>query len=97
MVKKSHGTRRKTRRKFQKKARERGMVPVARFFRVFEEGDRVLIKVEPSQHGGMPYKGFHGKIGVVKGKRGGAYLVEVSDKNAKKTVIAGPIHMRKMT
>lgn len=96
MVRKPHGTRTGTRNKLQKKPRERGLVPVARFFTPFEEGEKVLIKIEPSHHHGMPYKNFHGQVATVKGKRGDAYVLEIRDKNAKKTVISNPIHLRKM-
>ena len=96
MVEKPHGRRNKTRHKLQKKPRERGMVPVARFFTKFEPGEKVLIKIDPSQHHGMPYKNFHGSVGVIKAKRGQAYLIEVKDKHAMKTIISTPIHLRKM-
>ncbi len=95
MVKKPHGPRTKTRHKLQKKPRERGLVPAARFMRSFSPGDNVLVHIDPSQHHGMPHKSFHGKVGVVKEKRGRSYLVEVKDRKVKKTVVASPIHLRR--
>lgn len=43
----------------------------------FQPGERVVIKINPSVHRGMPHRRYHGRIGEVLGKRGMAYLVQV--------------------
>jgi len=75
----SHGERRNTRKKLSKKKRERGLSPISRAIQSFETGEKVHIHIDPSIHRGMPHHRFHGKTGEVKGARGRAYIVEISD------------------
>ncbi|RZN33710.1 MAG: 50S ribosomal protein L21e [Methanophagales archaeon ANME-1-THS] len=75
----SHGERRNTRKKLSKKKRERGLSPISRAIQSFEPGEKVHIHIDPSIHRGMPHHRFHGKTGEVKGARGRAYIVEISD------------------
>jgi large subunit ribosomal protein L21e len=42
----------------------------------------------------MPNPKFHGRTGTVLGQRGHAYVVQVTDGNAVKTVIARPQHLK---
>jgi len=91
---KSHGERRKTRYKLKKSIRTRGTAPVSHAIRRFEPGQKVHIDLDPSVHKGMPNPKFHGRTGTVVQQRGNAYLVEVSDGNALKTVIARSQHIR---
>ena len=44
----------------------------------------------------MPNKRFFGKVGEVKAKRGGSYVVSVKDFKAKKLVISRPVHLKKV-
>jgi large subunit ribosomal protein L21e len=62
----------------------------------FSPGDRVVILLEPSQVKGMPHPRFHGKTGVIKEKRGRAYVVEVKEGDKVKTVISRPEHLKMM-
>ena len=57
-------------------------------------GDRVLIYIDPSYHKGMPHRRYHGKIGVIKGRRGRAFEVETSKGNKKVLLIIPPEHLR---
>jgi large subunit ribosomal protein L21e len=41
----------------------------------------------------MPHKRYHGKVGVVKERRGRSYMVSVSAGNKEKSVIARPEHL----
>lgn len=54
----------------------------------------VHIVIDPSIHKGMPHPKFHGKTGAVIDKRGRAFIIEVKDGNAIKTVIALPEHLK---
>lgn len=94
MVRKSKGYRSRTRTLFRKKPRQRGKIGLSRLLQPYEIGDRVLIKVEPSFHRGMPHKRFHGRIGIVKQKRGRSYLVAVTSGGKEKEVITRPEHLR---
>jgi large subunit ribosomal protein L21e len=92
-MEKSKGFWTKHTRKVRKSVRERGLVPLTRMLQQFSPGDRVHIKIEPSIQKGMPHPRFHGYTGVVKGRRGRAYIVEVRDGNAIKQIIALPVHL----
>ena len=37
-----------------------------------------------------------GRTGVVEGKRGKSYIIEVNDQNKEKKFIIAPIHLKKM-
>ncbi len=93
MAFKAKGPRAKTRYKLQKKVK--GRPKVNDMLKKFAVGDRVIIKIEPSVHEGMPFHRFHGKHGVVVKQRGDSYLVEVKDGGKLKQVIAHPVHLRR--
>lgn len=61
----------------------------------FKNGERVMISPEPSVQKGMPNKRFIGKQGVIIGKQGKAYVLEVKIGNSIKQVISLPVHLRK--
>jgi large subunit ribosomal protein L21e len=67
---------------------------VSHAIRSFEAGQKVHIDLDASVHKGMPNPKFHGKTGTVLGQRGHAYVVQVTDGNAVKTVIARPQHLK---
>jgi large subunit ribosomal protein L21e len=91
---KSKGFRRKTRSLFSKRTREKGKIGLSRTLIEFKEGDKVLVKIDPSIHKGMPHRRYHGKIGVVESRRGRAYILNLKIGKTIKTVIARPEHMR---
>lgn len=93
MVERSRGSRSKTRQKFRKHAREKGLPRIRRVTQKFDRGDIVHVKIDPSVHRGMPHSRFHGFTGVVSGERGRAYLVKVKDGGKEKTIIASPEHL----
>lgn len=57
-------------------------------------GEKVVIKIDPSIHKGMPFKRFHGKVGEIIEKRGRCYVILVRDGGKYKRVIARPEHIR---
>lgn len=89
-----NGPRKKTRYKFKKELRRRGIPPVTSVIQQFEIGEKVHIICNPSIQKGMPHHRFHGKTGTVIGKRGRAWMLEISDGNAEKIVIARPQHLK---
>lgn len=93
-MKRSKGSRHSTRHKLKKSIREKGLLSTTKLLKSFEVGDRVHIVVEPSHQKGQPHPRFHGRTGVVTGIRGRSYLVEVTDGNARKTVISAPVHLK---
>lgn len=92
MARRAKGFRRRTRDKLRKSPKEKNTVN--RFLEEFSEGERVLIKIEPSSHKAMPHPRFKGKSGVVRGKRGSSYIVEIKDGGLNKDIITTPEHLR---
>ncbi|UCE72797.1 MAG: 50S ribosomal protein L21e [Methanomassiliicoccales archaeon] len=95
MVRRSKGTRSKTRQLMRKRPRQRGSPSATRVFQTFEEGEKASIVIDPSVHKGQPHRRFFGLTGTIVGKQGSAYLVEVRTGNKKKTLIVGPEHLKK--
>ena len=89
-----NGPRKKTRYKFKKDLRRRGIPPVTSVVQDFEVGQKVHVVVEPSVQKGMPHRRFHGKTGTVIGQRGRAWVLEVRDGETIKQVIARPQHLK---
>ncbi|MBW2972144.1 50S ribosomal protein L21e [Candidatus Woesearchaeota archaeon] len=96
MVQRMGGFRRKTRAKLKKPRREKGKMSQRRFLQKFDAGDRVKLTAEPAYQKGMYFPRFHGMIGVVKGKQGDCYNVEIKDQNKEKVLIVHPVHLRKV-
>ncbi len=96
MAKMSNGPRSGTRHKLQRKPRNRGLTKITRSLQTFDEGERAVVKIDPSIHKGMPNKRFHGLTGIVVGFQGDCYVVEVKVGNMMKTVVARPEHLVKV-
>ncbi len=90
------GFRRKTRHKLQKNVRARGKISLTKYLQELKIGDRVLLKAEPAVQGGMYFPRFHGKTGIVTGKMGRCYEVEIKDRKKEKTLTIHPVHLRKI-
>ena len=95
-MKRIGGFRRKTRHKLSKNIKAKGKIALTRFFRKFSEGDRVAFSAEPAYQKGMYNPQFHGKIGVVTGKKGGCYEVTFKDFKKQKKAIVHPVHLKKV-
>ena len=93
-LRKSKGFRSGTRRLLSKKPRDRGKISLGRILHDYTPGDRVCVKIDPSVHGGMPHKRYHGKIGIVKERRGRSYILEMGMGSGVKykEIIARPEH-----
>jgi len=94
MVKAPKGYRHRTRKLLKKHIRERGAIPpLSRILYEYKPGDRVHIVINPSIVKGMPHRRFHGKTGVIVGKRGRAYIVKVYLGDKEKTLFVRPEHI----
>ncbi|OPX73168.1 MAG: 50S ribosomal protein L21e [Methanoregulaceae archaeon PtaB.Bin152] len=89
-----NGPRKKTRYKFKKDLRKRGVVPVTSLIQKFDLGQKVHVVCEPSIQKGMPHRRFHGMTGTVVGQRGRAWLLSIRDGASEKIVIARPQHLK---
>jgi len=77
----------------KKKTREKGKLGLSKLLHEYKPGDRVIIKIDPSVHKGMPHRRYHGRIGVIKEKRGRSYVIDVTQGNTVKQIIARPEHL----
>ena len=93
MVRKSHGYRHGTRSLLKKSPREKGKLGLSRFLYEYQPGEKVIIKIEPSVQKGMPHRRYHGKVGIIKEKRGRAYVINVTQGDAVKEIIVRPEHL----
>jgi len=93
MGRKAKGYRRKTRSVLTKKPRERGKTGLSKILYEYKPGEKVVVKINPSVHKGMPHRRYHGKIGVIINKKGRSYIVNVPQGNAVKELIVRPEHI----
>jgi large subunit ribosomal protein L21e len=96
MAKRIGKGRKGTRHIYRKPVKQRGKVSIRRFLQKFQPGDKVLLKVDPSCHKGLYFPRFHGRVGVIEGKRGSAYEVKLMDRDKPKIFIVSPVHLRKV-
>jgi len=92
-MKKSKGYRAQTRSLLKRKPRERGKSGLSKILYDYKQGDRVVIKTDPSVHKGMPHRRYHGKIGVINDRRGKSYVIKVKQGDAVKEIIVRPEHI----
>ena len=92
MAQKSKGPRKRTRYSLKRKIRDR--TAITKYLQEFEMGTRVVIKPNPSSHGGMPFRRFFGQSGIVMDKRGKSYIVKIKHGKKEKSIIARPEHLK---
>ena len=95
MVKRTGGSRRKTRSLFRKRISDKGKISIRNYLQLFQIGDRVLLNANPSVHKGFYFRRFHDKVGIIQKPRGDCYEISLKEGNKNKTVIVHPIHLRK--
>lgn len=88
--KKAKGKRAKTRHKLKNRDTK---LTVNKLLGNFDLGTRVHIRANSSNHSGMPPRRFHGMTGVVKEKRGRAFLVELNLGRGTRQLVLGPAHL----
>tara|TARA_Y100000310_G_scaffold324818_1_gene387187 strand:- start:282 stop:545 length:264 start_codon:yes stop_codon:yes gene_type:complete len=77
----------------RKSMRERGKIKFSEYFKSLKEGDRVAVKEEQAVSNNFP-KRIQGRTGVVMGKRGSNYIVNVKEIKKEKTFIIHPVHLK---
>lgn len=95
MVQRTGSFRRKTRSKLKKNIRKKGKISISKYFQKFQEKDKVRLNAEPAIQKGMYFPRFHNKTGVIKGKKGRCYEVQIKDGKKPKTLIIHPVHLKK--
>lgn len=79
----------------RKKIRTRGKFSFSNYFRKFSDGDIVAVVQERSIRHNFPTR-LQGRTGVVLGKRGRAYTVEIKDQAKPKQFLIEPVHLKKI-
>ena len=90
---KSKGYRAKTRSLLRRRPRERGKTGLSKILYKYKPEEKVVVKIDPSVHKGMPHRRYHGKIGIITEKRGRAYVVGITQGKAIKEIIARAEHL----
>jgi len=93
MGRRAKGFRHKSRTLLTRNPRERGKTSLTKILRGYEIGEKVVVKIDPSVHKGMPHRRFHGRVGVIVTKRGRSYVVHVPQGDATKEIIVRPEHL----
>ncbi|GAB6055382.1 50S ribosomal protein L21e [Methanobacterium alkalithermotolerans] len=93
-MRRSRGSRSKTRYKLQNTNRAGRTNPITKKIQQFAENDMVHIIIDPSVHKGQPHPRFHGMTGRVVEGRGRAYIVALNDGNKAKQIIVRPEHLK---
>ena len=93
MGRRAKGLRHKTRSLLTRKSRERGKTGLTKILHEYTVGEKVVVKLDPSVHKGMPHRRFQGHVGLISQKKGKAYVVKVSQGEAIKEIIVRPEHL----
>ena len=86
-----------TRSLLRKPTREKGKLHISKILQDYALGSQVIIKMDSSVQKSMPHKRFHGKIGVVREKRGRGYVVSVPQGDSVKEIIVRSEHLEPYT
>lgn len=79
----------------RKKERTRGKLPLSKYFQEFKEGDSVAIIKERSIDSKFP-KRLQGRTGLVAGRQGQVYIINIKDQDKDKKFLIAPIHLKKI-
>jgi large subunit ribosomal protein L21e len=79
----------------KKPVRTRGKLQLSRYFQELNKGDFVAISREMAIQSSFP-KRLQGITGVVEGRRGKAYIINIKDGNKDKQILIEPIHLKKI-
>ncbi len=77
-----------------KTTRMRKKLTVNDLVKLFCPGDKVTIAIR-NCFAGVPHPRYNGLGGEIVKKQGNSYMVKIRDKNAQKTLIVNPVHMKK--
>lgn len=86
---------RKTRHKYKVNYRQKGKIPLSKYFQEFNDGDYVNLKIHPNVQKGRFFPRFHGLTGIIGNKKGKCYEVKIKDGGKQKVVLVHPIHLNK--
>ena len=90
----SKGYRNRCRKLLRKRPRERGRPGLSKLLYEYKEGDLVCIDICPNYIRTAPHRRYQGKVGVIVGKRGRAYIVKVRMGGKDKFIITTKDHLK---
>ena len=96
MVKRTGSSIRRSRSKRKVPLRQRGKLQITKYLAEFKPKEEVVLKASPAVQEGIYHMRFHGRAGIVKGKQGRCYLVDIKDGSKQKTLIVHPAHLKRM-
>ena len=96
MVKRTGSRRRKSRYVLTQRKTERGKLSIRKFLKELKPGEKVVLKAEPSCQRGMYFHRFHGRLGLVRAKKGSCYEVMITDGGRQKLLIVHAVHLKKV-
>lgn len=79
----------------KKHLRDKGKLQLSRYFQELKKGDSVAVIREGSVASSFPLR-IQGKTGVIEGKRGRSYMVNIKEYDKEKRFIIAPIHLKKI-
>jgi len=97
MSKRKGGPRAGGRSVFRKHPRTRGKISLTKYFMPYEVGDLAILTAEPAVQKNIYHVRFHGITGLVTGKRGACYELQIQDGGKQKMLIVHPVHLKKYT
>ncbi|MFP3190441.1 MAG: 50S ribosomal protein L21e [Thermoproteota archaeon] len=86
------GYRKKTRKILSSRRARKGL---SQYMIDYDIGERVIININPIRIETAPHKRYQGKVGVITGKRGKAYIVELMLGSKVKKIITTKEHIVK--
>ncbi len=96
MVQRIGSARRKTRHKLKQHYKNKGKVPLSKYFQEFKPGDKVGLVANLNVSKGMYFPRFHGRVGEVINKRGFCYQVSLKDGKKEKIFNVHPVHLKRI-
>jgi len=97
MGRRAKGFRHKSRVLLKRKPRERGKTGLSKILHDYAEGEKVVVRIDPSVHKGMPHRRYFGKVGVIVERKGRSYVVNVPVGDAVKELVIRPEHLEPYT
>ncbi len=76
--------------------KRRGRTTVNTMLAELDKGQTVQVNINSRIHAGLPFRRFQGKTGMVKGKRGRSYIVDLKDGNKAKQLVVHPAQLKKL-
>ncbi len=79
----------------RKNIRTKGKLSLSKYFQELKPGEFVSVVRERSVPSSFPVR-LQGSTGVVEGKRGKVYIVNIKTQNKEKKFLIEPIHLKKI-